>query len=83
MGRFLGHTYNIPVYKVPQIGTSPLRHDATGAYEQRHELFDLMTDGAQEHPLDDAELEHRFCDLLRNHLARVHAPEEHLARLGL
>lgn len=83
MGRFLGHTYNIPIYKVPQIGKSPLRHGATGAYEPRHELFDLMTDPAQERPLDDAEQERRFCDLLRAHLARVHSPEEHRERLGL
>jgi hypothetical protein len=26
MGRFLSHTYNIPVYKVPQVGRPPLRH---------------------------------------------------------
>ena len=82
-GRFLGHTYNIPVYKVPQTGKPPLRADATGAYEPRHELFDLTTDPAQDHPLDDPEQERRFRDLLRTHLARVHAPEEHLERLGL
>jgi arylsulfatase A-like enzyme len=83
MGRFLGHTYNIPVYKVPQTGKPPLRHDATGAYMPQHELFDLMTDPAQEHPLDDPEQERHFCDLLRTHLDRVHAPEGHLERLGL
>jgi hypothetical protein len=83
MGRFLGHTYNIPVYKVPQTGKPPLRSGATGAYEPHHELFDLATDPAQDHPLDDPEQERRFRDLLRAHLARVHAPEEHLERLGL
>ena len=26
LGRFLGHTYNIPVYKVPLKGHAPHRH---------------------------------------------------------
>ena len=35
MGRFLGHTYNIPVYKIPQTGKPPHHHTATGAYVPR------------------------------------------------
>jgi arylsulfatase A-like enzyme len=95
MGRFLGHTYNIPVYKVPQggrqptgrVGQPPHRHggylDASGAYDPHHELFDLAADPAQQAPLRDDALEGRFRDLLRAQLARVRAPEEQFARLGL
>lgn len=82
-GRFLGHTYNIPVLKVPQTGRPPLGYGNAGAYTPRHDLFDLQSDPAQDRPLQDAAQERRLCDLLRDHLARVHAPEEHLARLGL
>ena len=95
-GRFLGHTYNIPVYKVPQEkglqgGKIPLgpphRHDgyldAAGHYDPHHELFDLIADPRQETPLRDPALEARFRDLLRAHLARVAAPPEQFARLGL
>jgi len=83
MGRFLGHTYNIPVFKVPQTGKAPLRQGAAGTYEARHELFDLDADPAQEYPLDDGEREAHYGDLLRSHLDRVHAPEGQRARLGL
>lgn len=83
MGRFLGHTYNIPVYKVPQQGKPPLGYGAGGAYAARHDLYDLATDPAQARPLDDPARERRMCDLLRAHLARVHAPEGHRERLGL
>jgi arylsulfatase A-like enzyme len=83
MGRFLGHTYNIPVFKIPQTGKPPHHHSATGTYTPRHELFDLATDPAQDRPLDDAEREEHLCGVIRSHLARVHAPEGHLERLGL
>jgi hypothetical protein len=83
MGRFLGHTYNIPVFKIPQTGKPPHHHTATGAYTPRHELFDLAADPAQDHPLDDAAREDHFCNVIRSHLARIHAPEGHLERLGL
>jgi arylsulfatase A-like enzyme len=83
-GRFLCHTYNIPVYKIPLKGHAPHRHGAPeGAYTAVHELFDLAADPGQEHPLEDSALESRFQDLLRAHLERVKAPEENRARLGL
>jgi len=82
MGRFLGHTYNIPVYKIPQTGRPPLPH-GEGAYTPRHELFDIASDPAQEHPLDDPARERAMCDLIRAHLDRAHAPEGHRERLGL
>jgi hypothetical protein len=95
MGRFLGHTYNIPVYKVPQgsqvrtslPGRPPHRHDgyhdASGRYEPHHELFDLAADPGQLRPLTDPALEAHFTGLLRRQLHRIQAPIENFARLGL
>ena len=87
LGRFLSHTYNIPVYKVPQQGKAPHRHsmESAGAepYTARHELYDLIADPGQEHPLMAPEVEARFCALLRGHLTRVQAPAEQFERLGL
>ena len=101
-GRFLGHTYNIPVYKIPQSGKlphglhaasdrqvhsivpgTPGTQNSAEPYTPRHDLYDLAADPAQAAPLTDLALEARFCDLLRTHLARIHAPQENLARLGL
>jgi hypothetical protein len=87
LGRFLSHTYNIPVYKVPQQGKVPHRHSMGSASEQpdtaRHELYDLIADPGQNHPLAAPEVEARFCELLRGHLMRVQAPTEQFERLGL
>jgi arylsulfatase A-like enzyme len=85
LGRFLGHTYNIPVYKVPQKGQAPHRHgvEKPEHYQPIHDLYDLASDPGQDHPVTNPELEAHFCELLRGHLARVGAPGEHLERLGL
>lgn len=87
MGRFLGHTYNIPVYKIPQKGAPPHRHDGytngDGEFEPHHALYDLHADPGQEHPLADDATEGRLCNLLRADLVRVAAPLEHFERLGL
>jgi arylsulfatase A-like enzyme len=87
MGRFLSHTYNIPVYKVPQPGKLPHRHgghEAEGhGYAPNHELFDITSDPGQEHPLSDEALERRFRDVMRGHLDRVKAPAEQFERLEL
>lgn len=85
MDRFLGHTYNIPVFKVPQTGKAPHQHgvSASEPYVAHHELYDINADPNQEHPLTNDEEEGRFRTLLREHLERVDAPTEHLERLGL
>jgi hypothetical protein len=92
MGRFLGHTYNIPLYKVPfqagglSGGGMPHRHggyESAGAFDPHHELFDIAADPTQERPLADAALEARFSELMRAHLGRVAAPSEQYQRLGL
>jgi hypothetical protein len=83
-GRFLGHTYNIPVYKIPMKGSPPLgTTQPDGAYVARHDLYDLAADPGQERPLDDPGTERRFAEIMQAHLRRVEAPEENFARLGL
>lgn len=85
MGRFLGHTYNIPIYKVPQKGRAPHRHATKEgeAYVPEHNLFDLASDPGQERPIDDPALHSHFNAVVRAELERVQAPAEHRARLGL
>ncbi len=85
LGRFLGHTYNIPIYKIPMKGHAPHRHGVAdgAAYEPMHEIYDLAADPGQDHSVQDTELESRFCEDLRAHLERVKAPAEQRARLGL
>jgi hypothetical protein len=83
-GRFLCHTYNVPLYKIPMKGRTPLHHRRQdGSYEPFHELFDVAADPAQDHPIDDPALEGRMCDLIRQQLERVQAPPGQLERLGL
>jgi arylsulfatase A-like enzyme len=81
MGRFLGHTYNIPVYKIPQQGKPPLHHGTPDA--PPHELYALADDPHQERGLHSVELDERFRDILRFHLNRVDAPDELLRRFRL
>jgi hypothetical protein len=85
MGRFLGHTYNIPLYKIPQKGKAPHRHGVVDGepYVAVHELYDLESDPGQERPVGDPDLHGRFEELVRSELKRVQAPEGHLTRLGL
>lgn len=84
MGRFLCHTYNVPLYKIPLTGRAPLHNRRKdGAYEPFHELFDLAVDPTQDHPITDAALEAHYCELIRRNLQRVQAPPGHLERLGL
>jgi hypothetical protein len=94
MGRFLGHTYNIPLYKVPfktgsglAAGGLPHRHEGyvgeSGAFDPHHELFDLRADPGQERPIADPALEERFQGLMRSQMRRLAAPQEQFERLGL
>lgn len=83
MRRFLGHTYNIPLYKMPQPGKLPLGSGPAADYRPRHDLYDLAADPGQAHHLDDSATEARLCAILREHYARPRAPEEQWARLGL
>ncbi len=55
----------------------------SSAYHAGSLLFDLETDPAQEHPLDDPALEARMTALLIQLLRESDAPPEQFARLGL
>ncbi len=83
MGRFLGHTYNIPLFKIPQIVPPPLGYRDGETYHPRNDLYNLATDPEQAQPLTDPATEAHLCDLMREHFARVAAPQEQAERLGL
>jgi arylsulfatase A-like enzyme len=83
MGRYFGHTYNLPQYKIPSRGEVPRALPGEPSYQGRHLLFDTITDPKQERPIDDAQLEARFIARLEHHLAQCEAPAEQYVRLGL
>jgi len=82
MGRYLGHTYNIPLYKIPQDGRVPRERPGQPSLRGRHELYSLPC--TPESPaIIDPELEAHFVRRIGEHLRRLGAPGEHLERLGL
>ena len=82
MGRYLGHTYNIPLYKIPQKGGVPHAHKGDPSYIGRHELYSLPAapDAA---PITDPKLDAHFAQRIVEHLKLIGAPAEQLTRLGL
>ena len=85
MGRSLSWT-DFPVFRIP--AASIRMKDANQSFDRnqyvnRHLLFDLETDYAQEHPLENPALERRMLDLLREALSAHDAPPEQFVRLGL
>ena len=46
MGRYFGHTYNMPLYKIPVHGGVPIALPGEQGYLGRHQLFDLDQDPA-------------------------------------
>lgn len=83
MGRYFGHTYNMPLYRVPSAGEVPRHREGEPPYTARHQLFDIVADPRQEHPLEDPELEVRFVGRIAAHLRACEAPEEQFTRLGI
>jgi arylsulfatase A-like enzyme len=83
MGRYFGHTYNMPLYKIPTQGQVPSAVPGEPAFTGRHQLYDVMNDPAQERPIADASLEAHFAARLVAHLAEHEAPDEQFVRLGL
>jgi len=85
MGRFLGHTYNIPVYKIPMKNQPAHRHgvDDKDAYQPIHDLYDITADPEQQESLANPEVEARLLATIREQLQRVKAPDEQLSRLGV
>ncbi len=88
MGRYFGHTYNLPLYKIPVEGGVPRAHPGEAEFIGRHQLFDVIADPRQERPLDDPALEARFVPAYRGAPARagspagaVHPPGNHPSRL--
>ena len=82
MGRYLGHTYNIPLYKIPQPGRMPKPSPGQPSFTGRHELFALPCT-PESLPIHDPKREAHFVRRLIGHLQRMGAPSEHLVRLGL
>jgi hypothetical protein len=82
MGRYFGHTYNMPLYKIPAQGGLHGPHQS-GESPHRHLLFDLVSDPRQENPLEDVALETHFCERIAANLHSCEAPAEQFLRLGL
>lgn len=87
MGRYLSHTYNIPLYRIPQKGRPPHRHDGytdmDGNYRPHNALYELASDPTQARPIDAPDIEARFVRQMRDALTRIQAPIEQAARLAL
>jgi hypothetical protein len=83
MGRYFGHTYNLPLYRFPAKGQVPQHHPGEASYVARHQLWDLQDDPDQEAPVDDPLIEARMVDRLAAELRACEAPPEQFTRLGL
>lgn len=83
MGRYFGHTYNMPLYKIPSGGSIPRALPGQPSYRGRHLLYDLVNDPAQQRPLNDPQLAARFVERIVHHLSACEAPAEQYVRLGL
>ncbi len=83
MGRYFGHTYNMPLYKIPAKGAIPLHHADEAPFVARHQLFDILADPQEAQPITDAAREAHFVQRITTHLAASEAPDEQYARLGI
>src|SRR5262249_44114357 len=83
MGRYFGHTYNMPLYKIPTRGGIPTALPNEQSYVGRHQLFDVIADPQQLKPLKDETLEKKFADRIAAHLKLCEAQPEQYTRLGL
>jgi arylsulfatase A-like enzyme len=83
MGRFFDHTYNLPLYKIPTAGQPPRPAPGQPSFVGRHELFDIVADPKQLHPLNNPQLEADFVRRLKKRLKACQAPVEQYTRLGL
>ncbi len=82
-GRYFGHTYNLPLYKIPTVGKVPRHHPDEASYAGRNQLFDIREDPRQQRPLSDPVLEARFTDRIASHLNACEAMPEQFTRLGI
>ena len=82
-GRYFGHTYNLPLYKIPTVGKVPRHHPDEASYAGRNQLFDIREDPRQQRPLSDPVLEARFAARIAHHLNACEAMPEQFTRLGI
>ena len=83
MGRYFGHTYNLPLYKIPATGQAARTPEGDFLTGQ-HQLFDLDSDPQQENPLPlPSDTEAHCIKQLSSLLQKCEAPEEQFTRLGL
>jgi len=83
MGRYFGHTYNMPLYKIPATGQVPRPVPGEQSFVGRHQLYDVLQDPEQRSPLDAPSLEAHFAERIRAHLRACEATPEQYSRLGL
>jgi arylsulfatase A-like enzyme len=83
MGRYFGHTYNLPLYRFPATGQVPKALPGEESFTGRHQLYDIVGDPRQESPVRSPDLETHFADRIAHHLAAFEAPPEQFSRLGV
>ncbi|MGI6005914.1 MAG: sulfatase [Ruminococcus sp.] len=86
MGRYLSWT-NYPVYRFPadiiMFHNTSQEFYQRSIFNQNSLLFDLETDYAQEHPIQDEELEKQMIAGLKKCMADHDSPAEQYERLGI
>lgn len=83
MGRYFGHTYNMPLYKIPVQGSAPREHADEHPYRGRHQLYDIVQDPQQMSPLDDVVRMDHFATRIGAHLHACEAQPDQYLRLGI
>jgi arylsulfatase A-like enzyme len=83
MGRYFGHTYNLPLYKIEEEGKLPRPLEGAPSYAGRHQLFDIIGDPKQNSPMQNPKLEQHFIERISAHLKQCEAPKEQFIRLGI
>lgn len=83
MGRYFGHTYNLPLYKIPLNGGIQKLPPGNPVPIGKHMLFDLWHDPQQQRPIADPTAERRCIERMIAHFRACEAPAEQYERLGL
>jgi len=83
MGRYFGHTYNMPLYKIPVKGHQTRPQPGEPSFVGRHQLYDNQTDPQQLRPIQNEPLEAHFVARICEHLKAYEAPVEQYTRIGL
>ncbi len=83
MGRYFGHTYNLPLYKIPVKGNVTRSRPGEQSFVGRHLLYDVQADPEQNGVVNDPAMERHFIERMTTHLKACDAPAEQFERLGL